>query len=98
MAFPSSGCALLAQLLVDSKISDSAFIQNPHTRRLKANLEELLKLDLLEVSQVEFDEIHDQIEEINGQLEDPDKMSDARRCDHYLKLINNLGSQPIRLV
>ena len=97
MAFPSSGCALLAQLLVDSKISDSAFIQNPHTRRLKANLEELLKLDLLEVSQVEFDEIHDQIEEINGQLEDPDKMSDARRCDHYLKLINNLGSQPIRL-
>ena len=45
-AASSSGCKLLVNLIEASKLSDSAFLINPHTRRLEANLHELMQLKM----------------------------------------------------
>ena len=71
-----SGCKLLRQFVDDAKAASSNFIQSPHIIRLKAQLEELKKITLSHVSQVEFDEIRDSLEEVNDQLDDDDKMTD----------------------
>ena len=92
-----SGCKLLKQFIADAKVSSSAFIQSPHIIRLKTQLEELKKVTLSHVSQVEFDEIQDGLEEINDQLDDDDKMTANQMCDHLKKLIYKLNSTPLWL-
>ena len=92
-----SGCKLLRQFVEDAKAASSAFIQSPHILRLKSQMEELKKVTLSHVSQVEFDEIRDGLEEINDQLDDDDKMTDNQLCDHFKKLIYKLNSTPLWL-
>ena len=92
-----SGCKLLRQFANDAKAASSSFIQSPHIIRLKAQLEDLKKVTLSHVSQVEFDEIRDGLEEINDQLDDDDKMTANQMCDHLKKLIYKLNSTPLWL-
>ena len=92
-----SGCELLRILAADAKASTSLYVQSPHTRKLKAQLEELRKVTMTKISMVEFDEIRDGIEEINDQLSASDKMTDVQLCDHYIGLIHKLNSHGVRL-
>ena len=95
--FTQSGCKLLKKFAEDAKAASSNFIQSPHIIRLKSQLEEPKKVTLSHVSQVEFDEIRDGLEEINDQLDDDDKMTDNQMCDHLKKLIYKLNSTPLWL-
>ena len=93
-----SGCALLEQFAQDAKAASSAYIQSPHIRKLKAQLQQVRRVQLTQISMAEFDYIRDSIQEINDQLIDAnDRMSDTQLCDHYLELIYRLNSQGLRL-
>ena len=70
-----SGCELLAKMYDEAKPSKKDYIQSPHTLRLKSQLASLKLVNMSHISQVEFDEIRDSIEEINNELEDDDKMT-----------------------
>ena len=86
-----SGCALLRLFASDAKASVSKYVQSPHTRKLKAQLQELKKIKLTQISMTEFDEVRDNIEEINDELDDDDRMTDTQLCDHYIGLLHGLN-------
>ena len=90
-----SGITLLHQLIEDTRPSAGYYTQSPYTLQLKAQLTQLLKLNLSSPSQLEFDQIRDSIEEVNEQLEEDDRLTDNQLCDHYLKLISRLKSTPL---
>ena len=92
-----SGCELLRLLIEEAKPSKTDYIQSPHILRLKSQLASLKTLTLSHISQVEFDEIRDAIEEINVQLDIDDQMTDNQLCDHYTGLIEGLDSSPLWL-
>lgn len=92
-----SGCALLLAIAADAKAAASLYVQTPHTRKLKAQLDVLKKVTLTKISMVEFDEIRDSIEDINDQLDIGDKMTDVQLCDHFIGLIHKLDSQGLRI-
>ena len=92
-----SGCALLLQFAVDAKSATSAYVQSPHIRRLKAQLEEVKKLRMTQISLTEFNEIRDSLEELNDQLDAVDRMTNTQLCDHYINLIYQLNSYAVRI-
>ena len=92
-----SGITLLHQLIADTKPSAGFYTQSPHTLQLKAQLAQLLKINLSSPSQLEFDQIRDSIDEVNDQLDDDDKLTNNQLCDHYIKLISRLKSTPLWL-
>ena len=83
-----SGLTLLRQLIEDTKPSAGTYTQSPYTLQLKAQLVQLQKLTLSCPSQIEFDQIRDSIDEVNGQLDVNDRMTSHQLCDHYLSLIS----------
>ena len=83
-----SGITLLHQLIQDTKASSGFYTQSPHILHLKAQLGQLMKVNLTSPSQIEFDQIRDSIDEINDQLEDDDRLTDNQLCDHYIELIS----------
>ena len=87
-----SGCELLQIIKNDSKATAHSYSQDPNNVRLKAELSVIMKKTLSHTSQVEFDDIRDAIEGINDQLPDEDKVTSHQLCDHYLKLIRDLGN------
>ena len=87
-----SGCKLLELIYNDSKATAHSYTQDPNNVRLKAELRVVMKKTLTHTSQVEFDEIRDAIEGINDQLPIEDKVTSHQLCDHYLKLIRDLGN------
>ena len=92
-----SGCELLRRFARDARASVSQYVQSPHTRKLKAQLNELKKVKLTQISMVEFNEVRDSIEEINDQLEADDQLSDIQLCDHYIWLLHGLNSHGLNL-
>ena len=92
-----SGATLLKHLINDTKPSAGAYTQSPYILQLKAQLNQLQKLTLSCPSQIEFDQIRDSIDEINGQLDPQDRMTSHQLCDHYISLISKLKSQPLWL-
>ena len=88
----NSGAKLMRQLLMDKDSSLSAFIQDPHYAHLKAKLRQVLGMKLSCLSQEEFNNIRDQIQEINVQLPERERMTDVQQCDHYRSLITDLNS------
>ena len=92
-----SGCELLRIIAADAKASASVYVQSPHIRKLKAQLEVMKKMTMTKISMVEFDAIRDGIEEINDQLEAGDRMTDVQLCDHYIGLLQKLNSHGVRL-
>ena len=56
-----------------------------------------MKINLSCPSQIEFDQIRDSIDEVNNQLEEDDRLTDNQLCDHYVKLISRLKSNPLWL-
>ena len=92
-----SGLTLLKLLIEDIQPSAGAYTQSPYTLQLKAQLSQLQKVTLSCPSQVEFDQIRDSIDEINGQLEVADRMTNHQLCDHYISLISKLKYQPLWL-
>ena len=79
-----SGITLLHQLIEDTRPSAGYYTQSPYTLQLKAQLTQLMKLDLTCPSQIEFDQIRDSIDEVNNQLEEDDRLTDNQLCDHYM--------------
>ena len=77
-----SGCDLLQLLIDEAKPSATDYVQSPHILKLKSQLASLQRLTMSHVSQVEFDEIRDGIEEINSLLEPGDQMTNHQLCDH----------------
>ena len=59
-------------------------------------MERVKQLTLTHISQIEFDDIKDKLEELNTQLPTSDQMSEMQRCDHYLKLIYQLNTPTVR--
>ena len=92
-----SGITLLHQLIQDTKPNAGYYTQSPYTLQLKAQLAQLMKLNLSCPSQIEFDQIRDSIDEVNNQLELDDRLTPNQLCDHYLKLISRLKSSPLWL-
>ena len=92
-----SGVDLLKHLINDTKPSAGAYTQSPYILQLKAQLSQLQKLTLSCPSQMEFDQIRDSIDEVNGQLDIQDRMTSNQLCDHYISLIAKLKSQPLWL-
>ena len=92
-----SGITLLHQLIKDTKPSAGAYTQSPYTLQLKAQLAQLMKINLTCPSQIEFDHIRDSIDEVNNQLEQDDRLTPNQLCDHYVKLIGRLKSTPLWL-
>ena len=84
-----SGITLLHQLIEDTKPNAGYYTQSPYTLQLKAQLAQLLKINLSCPSQTEFDQIRDSIDEVNNQLEEEDRLTSNQLCDHYLKLISH---------
>ena len=87
-----SGCELLTKLNDESKPTKTDYVQSPHLLKLKSQLASLQRLTMSHVSQVEFDEIRDGVEEINSLLEEGDRMTNHQLCDHYISLIEGLKS------
>ena len=88
----NSGVKLMRQLLTDKNSSLSAFIQDPHYAHLKARLRQVLGLKMSCLSQEEFNNIRDQIMEINIQLPESERMTEVQQCDHFRSLITDLNS------
>ena len=88
----NSGAKLMRQLLADKNSSLSAYIQDPHYAHLKAKLRQVLGMKLSCLSQEEFNNIRDQVQEINTQLPDRERMTDIQQCDHFRSLITDLNS------
>ena len=92
-----SGMELLRKLIADSKLIDSAFTQTTLSRRIKAQMAEVMKIRLTEVSLDQFDEIKDTLEDLNSQLPDPDdRLGERTRTEHYIKLITQLKSSDLK--
>ena len=72
-----SGIELLNKLSAYSKLADSKFAQTAHSRRLKAQIAETMKMKLTHVSLEEFDSIKDTLEDLNDQFDDA---KDNSRC------------------
>ena len=92
-----SGCELLAKMIAEAQPSKQDHIQSPHILKLKSQLASLRRVTMSHISQVEFDEIRDSIEELNDQLDDEDRLTNHQLCDHYTGLIENLNSPPLWL-
>ena len=75
-----SGCELLKHMYHEAKPTTRDYMQSPHILKLKAQLASIRRLTMSHISQIEFDEIRDAIEEINDQLEDDDKMTNNHEC------------------
>ena len=67
--FTQSGITLLHKLIEDTEPNAGYYTQSPYTLQLKAQLAQLMKINLTCPSQIEFDQIRDSIDEINGQLD-----------------------------
>lgn len=65
-----SGIDLLIQMTADAKLVDSPYTQSTHSRRIKAQIAEVMLLKLTSVSLEEFDAIKDSLEDLNSQLKD----------------------------
>ena len=92
-----SGIELLNKLSADSKLADSRYSQTAHSRRLKAQMAETMKMKLSHVSLEEFDSIKDTLEDLNDQFDDiNDKMSETQRSEHYISLLNGLKSSNLK--
>ena len=98
LAVGQSGIELLYKLKQDSKLADTRFTQNPHTRMLKVQMAEIMKMRLTRTSIDEFNKILDLLEDINTQLEDHEgKLSELQRSEHYITLIRHLKSDSLMM-
>ena len=61
-----SGIQLLMEMERDSRMVDSLFSQSTHSRRIKAQIAEVLAMKLTAVSLEEFDGIKDTLEDLNS--------------------------------
>ena len=92
-----SGIELLKKLIADSRLVDSAFTQTTLSRRVKAQIAEVMKIRLTEVSLEQFDAIKDTLEDLNAQLVDPeDKIGERTRAEHYIKIVTHLKSKDLK--
>lgn len=91
-----SGIELLARLIADSKLSDSKYSQTAHSRRIKAQMAEVMRMRLTRLSLEDFDESKDTLEDLNAQLIDADQLSEVQRSEHYIKLINSMKSKGLK--
>ena len=88
----NSGVKLMRLFIADRASGMSAYIQDPHIMFLKTKLKKVLALRLSCVSQDEFNNIRDQVYEINGQLPAGEGLTDHQQCDHYRSLLTDLNS------
>ena len=92
-----SGIALMKLLIQEKDAGNTPYAQSPHVRGLKLLLTSALQRRLTCKSQKLFDEIKDQIEELNVQLPSDEQLTESQRSDHYRRLIYQLKSDSLRV-
>ena len=92
-----SGIELMKLLIQEKDAGNTPYAQSPHIRGLKLLLTNALQRRLTCKSQKLFDEIKDQIEELNVQLPNDEQLTESQRADHYRRLIYQLKSDSLRV-